>query len=162
MKQQSGLLAAMRSFFKMPPQIFRLVLLAVGIVVTYSTARYFLKPPSFGLYGWYRAEALAEAGGRETVYAGRKACEECHSDESKKLAEHAHKTLSCEGCHGAAQAHADNPDIKPEKQQFSVCVRCHEANRSRPKWHKQIVVKNHYTVSNCTDCHVPHMPEEAP
>lgn len=162
MKQQAGLLAAMRSFFKMPPQIFRLVLLAVGIVVTYSTARYFLTPPSFGAYGWYRGEALAEASAREPVYAGRKACEECHSDESKKLAEHAHKTLSCEGCHGAAQAHADNPDVKLEKPQFSVCVRCHEANRSRPKWHKQIVVKNHYTVSNCTDCHVPHMPEEAP
>jgi len=146
----------------MPPQVFRLVLLAVGIVVTYSTARYFLTPPSFGQYGWYRAEALAEASARERVYAGRKACDECHSDEFKKVAEHAHKTLSCEGCHGAAQAHADNPDVKPEKPQFSVCVRCHEANRSRPKWHKQIVVKNHYTVSNCTDCHVPHLPEEAP
>ena len=152
----------MRSFFKMPPQVFRLVLLAVGIVVTYSTARYFLTPPSFGQYGWYRGEALAEASARERVFAGRKACDECHSDEFKKLTEHGHKTLSCEGCHGAAQAHADNPDVKLETLHFSVCVRCHEANPSRPKWHKQIVVKNHYTVGKCTECHVPHMPEEVP
>jgi hypothetical protein len=146
----------------MPPQVFRLFLLAVGIVVTYSVARYFLTPPSFGQYGWYRGEALAEMRSRERVYAGRKACDECHAEEFKKLVEHAHKTLSCEACHGAAQAHADNPDVKPEKSQFGVCLRCHEANPSRPKWHKQIVVKNHYTVSKCTECHVPHMPEESP
>jgi hypothetical protein len=146
----------------MPPQVFRLFLLAVGIVVTYSMARYFLTPASFGRYGWYRGEALVELGSRERVYAGKKACDECHSEESKKLAEHGHKTLSCEACHGAAQAHADNPDVKLATPQFSACVRCHEANPSRPKWHKQIVVKNHYTVSNCTDCHVPHIPEESP
>jgi len=149
----------------MPPQTFRLLLLVVGIVVTYSTARCFLTPPSFGQYGWFRGEALAELGAREPVYAGRKACEECHADEFKKLVEHGHKTLSCEACHGAAQAHAedpDNPGVKLDKLHFSVCVRCHEANPSRPKWHKQIVVKNHYTIAKCTECHVPHMPEEAP
>ena len=125
-------------------------------------ARYFLTPRTFGEYGWYRGAALLELGQREAVYAGRKACDECHSEQFKKLVEHGHKTLSCEVCHGAAQAHADNPDLKPEKFHFSLCVRCHEANRSRPKWHKQIVVKNHYTVSMCTDCHLPHQPEDAP
>jgi len=146
----------------MPPQILRLCLLAAGIVVSYAVARFFLTPASFGQYGWFRGSAMAELADHERTYAGRKACEECHEDVVKKLAAHGHKTLGCEGCHGASQNHADNPDIKPEKLHFSTCVRCHEANPSRPKWHKQIVVKNHYTVGNCTECHLPHLPEEAP
>ena len=147
---------------KMPPQIFRLCLLVVGIVVTYSTARYFLTPASFRQYGWFRGDALGELSDRERAYAGRKACEECHEDVVKKLTTHGHKTLACEGCHGPAQAHAENPDLKLDKLHFSICVRCHEANPSRPKWHKQIVIKNHYAVGKCTECHLPHLPEETP
>ena len=37
----------MRRILNMPPQVFRIVLLAVGIVVAYSIARYYLTPPSF-------------------------------------------------------------------------------------------------------------------
>lgn len=152
----------MRRLPKMPPQVFRIVLLAVGIVVVYLIARYFLTPPSFGRYGWFRGEALAELSSRPLVYAGKKACEECHSDEFEKLSKHEHKTLSCEGCHGPGQAHADNPDVKMDKLGYSICVRCHEANPSRPKWHKQVVSKTHYTGSKCTECHVPHSPGEVP
>jgi hypothetical protein len=152
----------MRRMFKMPPQVVRIVLLAVAIVGSYLVARYFLTPPSFRQYGWYRGDALAELATRDRVYAGKKACEECHSDECQKLVKGSHKTLSCEGCHGAGQAHADNPDVKLEVLNYSHCVRCHEANPSRPKWHKQIVSKTHYTGSKCTECHVPHSPSEVP
>ncbi len=152
----------MRTYFKMPPQVFRIFLLAVGIVVAYSIARYFLTPPSFKEYGWYRGDALLELQAREVVFAGKKACDECHSDEVQKLLKHEHKTLSCEGCHGPGKEHADNPDAKLEKLSYSHCVRCHEANPSRPKWHKQIVTRTHYPGSKCTECHVPHMPSEVP
>ena len=154
---------AMRPIFRMPPQVFRLFLLVVGIVVIYSTARYFLTPPSFGEYGWYRGAALTELQAREPVFAGRKACDECHSDHYQKVLKGQHKTLSCEGCHGPGQDHADNPrKDNIDKSSFGVCLRCHEANPSRPKWHKQIVSKNHYTGSKCTECHVPHSPSEVP
>ncbi len=153
----------MRRLFTMPPQVFRIVLLAVGIVSVYSVARYFLTPSSFKEYGWYRGDALAELASRQPSYAGQKACDECHSDEVKKVAKYEHKTLSCESCHGPGQAHADNPDIKLEVLTFGHCVRCHEANPSRPKWHKQIVIKTHYSSSSkCTECHVPHAPSEVP
>ncbi len=153
----------MRRFFKVPPQIVRLLLLAIAIVGSYAVARSILTPKTFGQYGWYRGEALAEMASREPVFAGKKACEECHSDEVQKLAKFGHKTLSCEGCHGAGQAHADNPDIKIEVLNFSQCLRCHQSNPSRPKWHKQIVVKTHYSSgSKCTECHVPHAPGEVP
>ena len=154
----------MSRLFKMPPQLFRIVLLAVGIVGAYSVARYFLTPPSFGEYGWYRGAALAELATRDRVYAGKQACEECHSDEYQKLIKHEHKSLSCEACHGPGKAHVqnpDNPDVKMAVLHYSLCLRCHEANPSRPKWHKQIVSKNHYP-GKCTECHVPHSPSEVP
>jgi hypothetical protein len=152
----------MHPFLKMPPQILRLLLLVIGIVVSYSAARYFMTPRSFHQYGWYRGEALAEISARPITFAGRKACDECHSEQYQKLVKYEHKTLSCEGCHGAGQAHVDNPDVKLEVLNQSLCLRCHEANPSRPKWHKQIVSKSHYTDSKCSECHVPHAPSEVP
>jgi hypothetical protein len=148
--------------FRMPPQIARLVLLTIGIVATYLLARSFLTPPSFGQLGWYRADALGELTARPLVFAGKKACDECHSEVLKKLAKAEHKTLACEGCHGAGQAHADNPDLKLGVLHISHCLRCHEASPSRPKWLKQITVKNHYVGQKCTECHKPHEPNEVP
>ncbi len=149
--------------FQMPPQIVRLVLLTIAIVGSYIVARYFLTPASFGQYGWYRGDALSELASHDPAFAGKKACEECHSDEFKKLAQGDHKGLSCEACHGPGQAHADNPDVKISISNFSPCVRCHEFNPSRPKWHHQINSKTHYsTGEKCTECHVPHNPQEVP
>ena len=148
--------------FKLPPQILRLVLLTLAIVGSYLAARSFLTPPSFGQYGWYRGEALGEiANAREPLFAGKQSCDECHSDILHKLAADAHKTLSCEACHGVSRAHTDNPDILPDKTTGSYCIRCHEANVARPAWLKQIVVKDHYGPK-CTECHVPHQPTKTP
>lgn len=153
----------MRQLFKMPPQIVRIILLAVGIVVAYSIARAFMTPPSFRQFGWYRGDALKELSARDPVFAGRKSCEECHEDISKKLASKEHKLLACEGCHGPGQAHTQDPrKDNIDKSSYAACLRCHEANPSRPKWHKQIVPKAHYPGSKCTECHVPHMPTEVP
>ena len=153
--------------FRMPPQVLRLVLLTFGIVGSYLIARFFLTPASFGELGWYRANALTELGpdGPSPVYAGKKTCESegCHSDEFQKLSKGEHKVLSCEVCHGPGGAHAENPDIhKMTILTFSHCVRCHEADPSRPKWHKQIDLKTHYPGDVCTECHVPHEPNEVP
>lgn len=152
----------MHRFLQMPPQLFRLLLLAVGIVVVYGIARYVLTPTSFGQYGWYRGEALAEVASREPLFAGKKACDECHSDEYQKVAKFEHKTVSCEACHGVGRAHADNPDVAIAKLTFSHCVRCHEADPSRPKWLKQVSSRVHYPGQRCTECHVPHQPNEVP
>jgi hypothetical protein len=144
-----------------PPQITRLILLTLLIVLSYVGARYLLTPPTFGQYGWYRGAALEELASRTPVYAGKKSCDECHSDELEKLGKGEHKTVSCEACHGVSQDHAGNPDITPVKLTGNHCIRCHEANPSRPGWFKQIVVKTHYT-GRCTECHVPHQPNEVP
>ncbi len=148
---------------KLPPQIVRLLLLTLGIVGSYLIARQFLTPPTFGELGWFRAGALEDLASYERVYAGAVACAECHSDQTDEIAGGGHKSLACEGCHGPGQAHADNPDLhKMQILTFSHCVRCHGANPSRPKWHKQIDVSDHYTGDTCTECHLPHQPNETP
>src|SRR5689334_461638 len=108
---------------KPPPQIFRLVLLTLGIVIIYLVARNLLTPPSFGQYGHFRGAALDEIAARAPVFAGKKACDECHSDVLQKLAKDKHKTLSCEACHGVSQEHAANPDITPIKLTGNHCIR---------------------------------------
>ncbi|HPA17335.1 MAG TPA: hypothetical protein PLU30_06280 [Verrucomicrobiae bacterium] len=146
---------------KIPPQINRLILLTLGIVGSYLIARYFLTPATFGQYGWYRGAALEEIASRTPVYAGKLACDECHSEKLEMLAKGKHQTLSCEGCHGVSSQHAANPDILPVKMAGSHCIRCHEQNDSRPTWYKQIVVKDHY-AGKCRECHMPHNPTEVP
>ena len=152
----------MRTPLNLPPQIVRLLLLVVGIVSSYSVARYFLTPSSFGQYGWYRGDALVERASLPRVYAGRKACNECHSEKEQQLAKYSHKVLSCEVCHGPGQAHVDNPDVKLTILNVSHCLRCHEANPTRPKWQKQINSRDHYSGEKCIGCHVPHAPSEVP
>jgi hypothetical protein len=145
-----------------PPQVVRLVLLTIAIVVSYLIARYFLTPASFGELGWYRANALVETASYERVYAGAAACGECH-DQAESLASGAHSGLSCEGCHGPGQGHAESFDEHPMIiLTFSHCVKCHETNPSRPAWHKQIEIADHYTGFSCIECHLPHNPNEAP
>jgi hypothetical protein len=152
----------MSRLLKMPPQLIRLVLLTIGIVCVYFTARYFLTPPSFGQYGHYRGAALREIASRQPYWAGKAACAICHPAHAEKLAKGEHKNLSCETCHGPGQAHVANPAEKLPKLDMSLCVRCHEASPSKPKWLHQINVHNHYTGSLCTECHVPHQPNEVP
>ena len=146
---------------QLPPQILRLVLLTLAIVGSYLVARAFLTPATFNQYGWYRGAALEEIAARTPVFAGKKSCDECHSDILHQLTADAHKTLSCEACHGVSREHTDNPDILPVKATGSHCIRCHEANVARPAWLKQIVVKDHYGPK-CTECHVPHQPTKTP
>lgn len=148
--------------FKMPPQIVRLILLTAFIVGSYLAARFCLTPTSFGEVGFYRANALGELASRPITFAGRAACDECHSEHVQKLSKAEHKKLSCESCHGPAQGHVDNPDVKLEKLTFSHCVRCHEASPSRPKWLKQVVPREHYAGQRCSECHSPHEPNEVP
>ncbi|NOS69140.1 MAG: hypothetical protein HOP33_04340 [Verrucomicrobia bacterium] len=150
---------------KMPPQIFRLVLLTIGIVVSYFIARQLLTPASFRDYGFYRGAALEEVASRTPVFAGRKSCLECHEIIQTQLFKGEHKTIGCESCHGPSSAHVADPDSdgkKPDKRNTLACSRCHEANPSRPVTQKQINIKNHYAGQKCTECHVPHQPNEVP
>jgi hypothetical protein len=152
----------MKRIKRIPPQVIRILLLAAGIVSSYGMARYFLTPPSFGEYGFYRGAAIEEATALPIRYAGQQSCAECHVEAAELLLKHDHKSLSCEACHGPGYAHTQDLDVGMQKLHYSHCVRCHEANVSRPKEHKQVVTRDHYPGSMCTECHVAHAPLEVP
>jgi len=138
-------------------------LLTVAIVGLYSGGRYLLTPDSFGQHGWYRGDALGEATEREPVHAGRKSCAECHAPVEKQLAAFEHKGLSCESCHGISKAHGLEPKIaQVAKMDQAQCVRCHERAPNKPAFLKQINPANHYTGEKCSECHMPHQPNEVP
>ena len=106
-------------------------------------------------------------------YIGSKECETCHEEIYRDFASADHARLlsdgpngleaGCESCHGPGEQHAGDPrKDNIDRSTYAACIRCHEANPSRPKWHKQVVSKDHYTGSKCTECHVPHSPSEVP
>jgi predicted CXXCH cytochrome family protein len=145
----------------MPPQLVRLLLLTLLLIAAYSVARQFLTPPTFGHYGHYRGAALVEATARPLVFAGAKACDECHGDTGALVAKDRHKGISCESCHGPGRAHARNPDVMPAKLNDQLCLRCHLADAARPAKQRQVKVPDHFPGEKCVDCHVAHQPNKS-
>lgn len=148
-----------------PPQITRLILLTLFIVMSYLLAREVLTPESFGKYGWYRAAALQEIAAREPLYASRKSCIECHESEAEMVGKFEHQTLSCVTCHGPSREHLEEPElVGVEKLDDAGCLRCHAAQSGKPEWFRQIVLADHWQDFGeaCIDCHLPHHPKEAP
>jgi hypothetical protein len=147
----------------MPPQIQRLSLLTILIIVGYVAARGVLRPRSFGEYGWYRGEALREIAALPVAYAGRTACFECHGPVREAMAKSKHKEVHCESCHGASFAHAENPALSPSPiTDPRFCLRCHRADVSRPAKFPQVNPAEHFGDSKCGECHRPHAPTESP
>jgi hypothetical protein len=147
----------------MSPQVTRLLLLTITIVGLYSGGRYLLTPDSFGQHGWYRGDALAELSNREPVLAGRKSCAECHASIEKQLSSFEHKALSCEACHGISKEHALDPTVVHiAKMDQAQCVRCHQRAPNKPEFLKQIDPAAHYGPEKCSECHIPHQPNEVP
>lgn len=150
--------------FKDANHLFRMAaVFAVGILL-FVVVRGFLVPKSFGQYGHFRGDALAEIKAQPVHYAGHQACEVCHTDvvDLKNKGKHAH--VNCESCHGPLAKHVDDPgSITPEKLDTAkLCVRCHEANTAKPKWFPQVVSADHSAGLACNECHKPHSPVISP
>jgi uncharacterized CHY-type Zn-finger protein len=140
--------------------LFRLAAVFLAGGLAFVGLRAFLVPKSFGQYGHYRGNAIAEIAARPVNYAGHQACEDCHADvlEIKKTGKHVH--VNCEACHGPLAKHADDPaSIAPAKLDTAVlCVRCHEANIAKPKTFPQFASADHPNGPPCNTCHQPHSP----
>lgn len=150
----------MKQLFKDGNHLIRVAgLFAAGIGV-FFILRGILVPAGFGLYGHYRAGALADNRKRPATFAGKAACLDCHSEVADSQKKSHHARLSCEACHGALARHADDPDVKPAKLPgAALCLRCHRAIVGRPASFPQIDPAKHTDGSACTTCHQPHHPE---
>jgi hypothetical protein len=152
------------SKFKDAEHLIRLAVAFVVVLIFFVALRQHFIPKSFGQYGHYRGDALAELSSKPVKFAGHKVCADCHSDvvELKKASKHA--GVNCEACHGPQSAHAADPGtVDPQLPDTAVlCVRCHEANLAKPKGFPQVVSVDHSSGVVCKTCHVPHSPLMVP
>jgi uncharacterized CHY-type Zn-finger protein len=118
-------------------------------------------PKSFGEYGHYRGAAIGEIAAHPMKFAGRQACEDCHSDIAATKAGGKHARVNCEACHGALAAHAADPTaVTPAKLDTAIlCARCHAASAAKPKDFPQVDPAAHANGLACETCHHPHSPE---
>jgi hypothetical protein len=146
--------------FKDSGHLFRLAAVFALGTLLFLVMRGVLVPKSFGQYGHYRGNAMAEIAARPINFAGHETCETCHADvlDKKKGGKHAH--VNCEACHGPQAKHADDPSsVQPPKLDTAVlCVRCHEANAAKPKNFPQVASADHSSGLPCDTCHQPHSP----
>jgi len=149
------------SRFKDSEHLLRVALVFGVGIIAFVVVRTLLVPRSFGEFGHYRGNAIAEIAAQPVQFAGHQACEACHSDivEMKNAGKHA--GVNCEACHGALAKHTEDPGtVQPMKLNTAIlCVRCHEVNGARPKSFPQIVAKVHNGGDlPCETCHQPHSP----
>lgn len=131
--------------------------LAAGIA--FVAVQRFLVPDDFGVYGHYRAGALADNRAQPLVHAGRATCVECHFDVPEAAAGGAHAAIRCEACHGPQARHAEDPAIAPGRPDgATLCASCHARSVARPKDFPQVDVEDHAGGENCLTCHAAHSP----
>lgn len=130
-------------------------------LVAFLVARALFVAPDFGVYGHFRASALADNRAHPLVYAGRATCEACHSSEGTLLAGGKHGHVSCETCHGPLAAHAEDPEAAPGRRPAGrqLCLGCHAAQSAKPTWFPQIQPREHFGEEPCLSCHPAHRPE---
>lgn len=147
--------------------VFRvLFVLLIGLVVV-IIGRSFLIPSSYGMYGDYRFDNVAEqAKARTPLHGGARACGDCHDDRLSALAKGKHATVSCEVCHAPLGRHVKDGDIvakMPVDRSFRLCTRCHGKTEGRPAAFPQVVVEQHVTgglgAKGCLECHDAHSPK---
>jgi transcription elongation factor Elf1 len=146
--------------FKDAEHLLRLALVfAIGVII-FVVVRAMLVPRSFGEYGHYRGNAIAEIAAQPVKFAGHQSCESCHADVAGVKSKGMHVSVNCEACHGALAKHADDPTtvLPPKLDTAVLCVRCHEVNGARPINFPQIVAKDHNAGLSCETCHQPHSP----
>ena len=151
--------------------VFRVLFVLLLALVAFVLGRTLLVPRSFGMYGNYRFDNVAEqAAIRPPLHAGAAACGECHDDKWKTLGAGAHQRVSCEICHGPLGLHVKDGDVvaKPAiDRSFTLCARCHRKILGRPAKFPQVVLEQHVQQMGptklegkvCLECHDPHSPK---
>src|SRR5512147_1865596 len=92
--------------------VFRVIFVLLLALVAFVLGRTLLVPKSYGMYGPYRFDNVAEqAAIRPPVHGGAAACGDCHDDKWKKVSTGVHKRVSCEICHGPLGRHVKDGEL---------------------------------------------------
>ena len=145
---------------RIPEQVKRLGIVIGIIVVAVLAVRFYIIPRSLISTEWHRASTVQREMVKPVRFAGSTTCQGCHEDEFVKKSKGFHKNLSCEGCHGPAVKHAEDPgEVKPfAPRDRKFCPVCHAYDASRPTGFPQINPTAHNPLKPCIACHNPHDP----
>jgi len=153
----------MKDFLRSTEHLIRvMVILALG-VTAFLLIRQAVIPPDFGKFGHFRPGAMDDIRTRPIKFAGHAVCEACHSDVTEMKSKGKHAGVACEACHGPLANHAEDPGTVVPKlpDTAMLCVRCHEADSSKPKSFPQVVSADHSGGLPCNTCHQSHNPQIA-
>lgn len=141
--------------------LIRLAAVLVAALLVFAFVRAEVVPASFGQYGHYRGDSLAENRNKKIAYAGRAACATCHEEVLTVLTKTRHAAIGCETCHGPRAHHTEDPTITKGALPVAskLCVHCHEANPARPQAFRQVNSKEHSGGESCNTCHQAHAPK---
>ena len=146
----------------MQPHLKRAFILLAIAIIGFIAVRSLVVPDSFGQYGWYRGDSVAENRDFPVEFAGSKSCgeENCHKVLYSTWADSRHKTLNCETCHGPSEKHVNNIRIMPDPGNDSrdYCGLCHYEQAARPADFPQVDPETHGENLRCAYCHNPHKP----
>ncbi len=151
----------LRFLGKIPDPLLRLGILAGALVGAAFYGHRYLIPESLKDPAFQIRSVIARETAREPHFAGAGACSPCHPEQHDLKEQGYHRTMSCETCHGAAQAHADDPTaVKPRiPRGRDFCPQCHAYKVSRPLGFPQINPASHNPIDPCVSCHNPHDPK---
>jgi hypothetical protein len=144
----------------------------VGFIVLSLLAKGYMLPPSFGLYGPYRADAVLEEADRGIRHGTNASCLDCHPYEANIHLNGHHKTISCEFCHGTWADHVTDGKktgtlpVRKGQEINDLCLRCHNrAIEARPSGViKTVTLPDHLEkqkvklTHTCNQCHHVHAP----
>jgi len=147
--------------------VFRVLFVLLLAIVAIVVGRTLLVPKSYGLYGSYRFDNVAEqASARVPLHGGAVACADCHEDRAKVVSAGSHKSVSCEICHAPLGRHVKDGDVVAKMNvdhSFTLCARCHQKILGRPEPFPQVVLSQHVKSKLegkvCLECHDPHSPK---
>jgi len=146
----------------------RILIILFVLVILFLVLRQLMVPPTFGEYGWYRAESVKEVANQLQKFASAYQCFDCHINEYVLWEVGKHKKVRCESCHGALKSHTQNPEKYNGYDEFlspkayssiqAFCLSCHNESVSKPESFPQVAIE-HVKYWNCSECHNPHHPE---
>ncbi len=148
--------------------IFRVAFLFGFVLLVLILSRGLFVPKSWGQFGWYRGDAVAEHREKPVIHQGDFACGECHEEQYDLHEAGSHITVGCEVCHEPIGTHITNGEMTAPMSipaSFELCTRCHRRLAARPADFPQVNPKKHLgeaelelTDTVCTECHDPHSP----
>ena len=148
--------------------IFRVFLLLILFVVVLVLGRLAFVPKSWGKYGWYRGDNVAEQRDKPVMHGGDDSCKNCHAAQFETHHAGKHANVRCEVCHAPLAAHVkDNKKAAPMPfdRSRNLCLRCHQQLLARPASFPQVQPRQHVEQNGgdwgeqvCLQCHQPHSP----